>query len=104
LSWWFFGLWAAFGVLFVVLAATRGKKSALNQPVRLGPLEYPLRWFTTAVTWWHRLVALGILAAVAYGCVVDATTRLIVAITVTVMVAVTILWRRGHRRDPGAAA
>jgi len=104
MSLWLFGLWTIFGVLFVVRAVIRGKASPLNQPVQLGPVEHPFRWFVGAVNWWHRLWALVVIVAVGYGCLVDSTTRLIVAITVTTMVAVSIFWKRRHRRDPGAAA
>jgi hypothetical protein len=50
------------------------------------------------------LLAVLILVAVGYGCIVDSTTRLIVATTVTVMAIVTVLWKRRQRRDPNAAA
>jgi hypothetical protein len=103
MSLWLFCFWALLGVLFVTQALIRGKASALNQPVRLGFFEHPVRWFVAALSWWHRLVALAILVAVGYGCFVDSTTRLIVAITVTTMVIVSAVWRRRHGRDPGAA-
>ena len=100
---WLFGVWALFGILFVVQIVIRGKASPLNRPVELGPLEHPVRWFVTGLSWWRRLGVLVILAAVGYGCVVDATTRLIVAVTITAMAAVTLIWRRRHARDRGAA-
>ena len=98
-----FGFWTLFGGLFVVQVMTRGKSSVLNRPVRLGLLEHPLRWFVGALGWWHRIVVVGILVAIGYGCIVDAYTRVVVFITVAAMVVVVLIWRRKHSHDETTA-
>jgi hypothetical protein len=98
-----FVFWALFGVLFVVQVLARGKRSVLSRPVRLGLFEHPLRWFVGALGWWHRIVVIGILVAIGYGCIVDTYTRVVVAITVVAMVVVVLVWRRRNLRDETTA-